>query len=104
MGEMFSGCSSLTTLDLSEFDTSKVTNMGNMFRGCTNLTSLDSMQNISIRLDLSATILDTTSLLDVINNLVTITTTQTLTLGPTLLAKLSEDQIAIATNKGWIVA
>ena len=38
---MFSGCLSLTSLDLSSFDTSKVTTMGCMFEGCKSLTSLD---------------------------------------------------------------
>ena len=41
MIHMFSGCSSLTSLDLSGFNTSKVTNMGYMFNGCFSLTSLD---------------------------------------------------------------
>ena len=104
MDSMFYNCSGLTSLDLSGFDTSNVTNMGSMFRGCSKLTSLDSMQNISVALILSYTILDATSLLDVINNLATVATSQTLTLGSTLLAKLTEDQIAIATNKGWTVA
>ena len=34
MSYMFSGCSSLTSLDLSSFDTSKVTDMSYMFSGC----------------------------------------------------------------------
>ena len=38
---MFTGCGSLTDLDLSGFDTSNVTNMYAMFRGCSSLTSLD---------------------------------------------------------------
>ena len=38
---MFYGCSGLTSLDLSNFDTSNVTNMHYTFRGCTSLTSLD---------------------------------------------------------------
>ena len=38
---MFSGCSSLTTLDLSGLNTSKVTTMKEMFSGCTSLTSLN---------------------------------------------------------------
>ena len=41
MSEMFIGCSSLKSLDLSSFNTSKVTNMGWMFSGCSSLTSLD---------------------------------------------------------------
>ena len=41
MSEMFSNCSSLTSLDLSHFDTSNVTNMSSMFSSCSSLTSLD---------------------------------------------------------------
>lgn len=41
MGFMFQNCSSLTSLDLSKFDTSKVTNMESMFEGCSSLTSLN---------------------------------------------------------------
>lgn len=37
----FNGCSGLTSLDLSNFDTSAVTNMSSMFYNCTSLTSLD---------------------------------------------------------------
>ena len=38
---MFSDCNSLTSLDLSNFNTQNVTNMKNMFYGCNSLTSLD---------------------------------------------------------------
>lgn len=38
---MFAGCSSLTSLDLSNFNTSKVTDMRGLFQGCKNLTSLN---------------------------------------------------------------
>ena len=41
MDELFLGCSSLTTLDLSTFDTSRVKSMISMFNGCTNLGSLN---------------------------------------------------------------
>jgi surface protein len=40
MGTMFGKCSSLTTLDLSSFDTSKVTKMDWMFYTCDALTSI----------------------------------------------------------------
>ena len=40
MWGMFYGCYRLTTLDLSNFDTSKVTNMGRMFWACLNLTTI----------------------------------------------------------------
>ena len=38
---MFSRCSSLSSIDLSSFNTSNVTNMYGMFNGCSSLTSLD---------------------------------------------------------------
>ena len=41
MSDMFEGCSSLKNLNLSNFNNSKVTNMSDMFSGCSSLTSLD---------------------------------------------------------------
>ena len=41
MQYMFSGCSSLTSLDLSHFNTENVTSMENMFFRCSSLTNLD---------------------------------------------------------------
>ena len=41
MSGMFDGCSSLTSLDVSRFDTSNVTDMNGMFDSCHALTSLD---------------------------------------------------------------
>ena len=41
MGNMFQDCWGLTSLDLSNFNTGNVTNMRAMFDGCSSLTSLD---------------------------------------------------------------
>ena len=41
MNSMFEYCSALTSLDLSNFNTSKVTDMRYMFKNCPALTSLD---------------------------------------------------------------
>ena len=38
---MFSDCSSLTSIDLSNFNTNNVTNMSCMFSGCSSLTSIN---------------------------------------------------------------
>ena len=38
---MFAYCSSLTSLDVTKFNTSNVTTMSDMFQGCSSLTSLD---------------------------------------------------------------
>ena len=41
MGNMFHGCSALTSLDLTNFNTANVTDMSSMFSGCSALESLD---------------------------------------------------------------
>jgi surface protein len=41
MDHMFSSCKSLTTLDLSSWDTSNITNMYGMFSSCEKLETLD---------------------------------------------------------------
>ena len=41
MGSMFSGCSGLTSLDVTHFNTANVTSMSFMFSNCRGLTSLD---------------------------------------------------------------
>ena len=98
MSFMFSGCTSLTTIPA--FDASKVTHMVTMFDGCTNLKSI-LMTNIGINLNISAsTKFERSDLLTILNNLKTVTETQTLTMGETNLAKLTDEDKAIAINKG----
>ena len=41
MKDMFANCSSLTTLDVTSFDTQKVTDMSGMFYNCSKLTTLN---------------------------------------------------------------
>jgi len=41
MEALFYNCSSLKTINLSNFDTSNVKNMGHMFHGCSKLISFD---------------------------------------------------------------
>ena len=41
MSNMFSYCSALTSLDVTNFNTAEVTNMSSMFASCSSLTSLD---------------------------------------------------------------
>ena len=135
MGYMFSNCSKLTSLDLSNFNTSNVTDMSNMFNNCYALSSLDlssfdaskvttssglklfglsdmsqltdfkAPKNIKTQFDVSKCIkLTHDSLMSILNNLTTKTSTTKLTLGATNLAKLSDEEKAIATNKGWTLA
>ncbi len=41
MSSMFENCEALTSIDVSNFDTSEVKNMTHVFNGCKNLTTLD---------------------------------------------------------------
>ena len=104
MDYMFHNCSSLTSLDLSGFDTSEVTSMSTMFHGCKNLTILKAPNSIPVSISVSGSILDRESLLDILDSLATVVISQTLWLGATLIAKLTEEEIASAVNKGWTVA
>lgn len=52
----------------------------------------------------NSTLLDREALLVILNNLSTVTSTRTLTMGSTLLAKLTDEDKTIATNKGWTLA
>lgn len=117
---MFNYCTYLTTVP--ELNLSNVTNITQMFRYCFALTNLGGFKNLgqayltsdaanysNYKLDLSScTQLTHDSLMNVINNLYDIATkgcnTQQLVIGSTNLAKLTAEEIAIATNKGWSVS
>ena len=102
MRSMFEYCSRI--ISVPSFDTSKVTDMNFMFSNCSNLETIH-MLNIRASLDISASNKFTReALLEIIGNLKTVTTTKRLTMGATNLAKLTEEDKAIATNKGWTLA
>lgn len=102
MEEMFWHCSDLQTVPA--FDCSNVTNMNNIFASCYNLKSI-LMTNIGVSLDISAsTLFERADLVTILNNLKTVTTTKTLRMGATNLAKLTDEDKLIATNKGWTLA
>ena len=106
------GCNSyVEKLDLSKWDWKNVRSStwqdifpGDVFRGTVNLKEIKAPKNISVPLYLSdSNLLTVESLLSVINNLSVVTTPADLRLGATNLAKLTSEQIAIASNKGWNV-
>ena len=102
MSYMFSSCSNLTSVPA--LDTSKVTTMGNMFSNCRKLKEIH-MTGMKISFDISASTNFTESaLVEILNNLATVTSTKKLTMGSTNLAKLTDEEKAIATNKGWTLA
>ena len=120
MGNMFYTCTSLTTIPL--LDTSKVTRISNIFRNCSLLTNLGGFTNlgqayettqnanyVNYTLDLSpCPNLTHDSLMNVINGLYDIANKgvmpQRLVLGSTNLAKLTAEEIQIATDKGFEIS
>ena len=103
MAYMFCYCSNLANVPL--FDTSNVTNMSSMFNGCSSLEAIH-MININANLNISdSTKFTREALLEIIGNLKAQTSgSKKLTMGSTNLAKLTDEDKAIATNKGWTLA
>lgn len=108
MNGMFGYCSNLISLDLSNWDVSKVTGvnaLNNTFNNCAALVDFKAPKNISMPTSVSnSTALSHDSLMSIINNLITTTSSKKLTLGSTNLAKLTDEEKAIATSKGWTLA
>lgn len=120
MSEMFYGCILLETLP--KLNTCKVERINSIFTNCTKLQNIAGLENIGqaynittnandyyYRLTLSSSNeLTHESLMNIINNLYDIKTKgcnpQLLNLGSTNIAKLTSDEVAIATNKGWNVS
>lgn len=123
MTSMFDNCISLTTAKL--FDTSKVFSFNRVFYNCKklknipaynlsnaitlydaffNCSSLETFDAYGMKVSFnlsSSTKWTAEEIVKIFGNLATVTTTQTLTLGETNLAKLTEDQKKIAQDKGW---
>ena len=102
MSYMLWGCELLETIPLLDYTT--VGNTSNAFSKCYKLTNLGGFKNLKVSMDLSySPLLTHDSLMNVINNLATVTTSPVLKLHKDSLAKLSDDEIMIAINKGWDV-
>ena len=119
MSEMFYGCFELETLQ--KLNCSNVERINGVVNNCNKLQNIGGFENLGqaykttmganyyyYTLTLSNNNLTHDSLMNVINNLYDIKTKgcnpQSLVLGSTNLAKLSSEEIAIATNKGWNVS
>ena len=120
MSYMFNGCDNLTTIP--QLNGEKLTSVAGTFGNCKSLENFNGIINLgqaylttqsanysNYKLNLSAcTNLTYDSLMNIINSLYDIATlgvkSQQLILGSTNLPKLTEEEIAIATNKGWSVS
>ena len=85
---------------------SNVTDMFRMLFACYSLTDLGGFVGLKCDIGLaSCSKLTHDSIMNVINKAADVTAAPaTLTLGSTNLAKLSDEEKAIATNKGWTLA
>lgn len=109
---MFYGCGPLTSVTIGGY-WEHLSRADNMFYGCSSLTDFSGLRNVCLSLDLSpCTSLTQTSLLNTINGLYDFTgnglnpgsSQGTLTLGTTNINKLTDEQKAVATSKGWTLA
>ena len=101
----FEACVSLVSLGLPTGFGQNATSTENCFYGCFSLVNITGNPNFKVSLDLSnANNLTHDSLMVVINGLQTVTTTKKLTLGTGNLAKLTDDEKKVATDKGWTLA
>ena len=101
MEDMFYHCTSLTSIP--RLDATSLTNATNMFYRCDALTTFGGFIGLKTYLNLSlCRNLTHDSLMNIINEAADVTASpKTLTLGATNLAKLTDDEKAIAANKGW---
>ena len=102
MGFIFHNCKNLT--EIGEFDLSGCTDMGHFITQCSKVKSIH-CKHFKISFDISdSTAFEESDLVEILNNLDVVSATKTLTMGATNLAKLTIDDILIATGKGWTLA
>ena len=90
---------------MSTVDFVGVDNLVTFLASCSSLRYFYAPKNINVSMSnfTNSIYLTSEHLMSIINNLNTVSTTQTLTLGSTNLAKLTPEQIKIATDKNWTV-
>lgn len=112
MSNMFYWCINLQSVPL--LDAGNVEDMNNMFYECYSLTYVGGLKNLGKRAYLTTTNafveannISHDSIMNIINNLYDRVSagysTVTLPLGSTNLGRISDDEKAVATNKGWIL-
>lgn len=100
----FDRCNAIT--EMPAYDFSNVTNFAGAFSSNPAVTAFHAY-GMSCSFDISScTLMGEDALVEVLNNLADVTSkeAQTLTLGETLLAKLTDAEKKIATDKNWTLA
>ena len=99
---MFQNCERLT--EIPAFDVSNVNAFASTFHNCISLRSIH-MTGMKASFDISeSTQFTDNDLHEIIDNLATVSSTQTLTMGATNLAKVKDTYVEKAANKGWTLA
>lgn len=102
MEGMFYGCNALKTIP--DLNASVASNTNNVFKKCTSLVSIG-MYGFTRSIDISSTALAHDALVAFLNQAGTAyDSSQKITMGADKLALLSDEEKAIATNKGWTLA
>lgn len=110
MDSAFYSCSRMVSCDLSAVDTSLITNVNQCFYRCSNLENLVVGENFLANSSVTNFALSYSnklkhdSLLGILQKLATRDNAPTLVLGATNLGKLTEEEKAIATDKGWVLS
>lgn len=113
---MFRGCHELESVGL--LDCTNVQFIEQMFVGCNRLQHLEGFTNLGLSIKTSASLADgclylrdspiltTESVLNVFNTIASVSTSKqcSITLHNDVMDKLTAEDIAIATNKGWTVS
>ena len=100
----FYNCTNLASLNLPAGFGQNAINASGCFTKCTALKAITGNPNFKVSFSLSdSTELTHDSIMVVINGLQTVNG-QTLTLGSTNLAKLTDEEKKVATDKGWTLA
>lgn len=103
--DMFYNCQNLKTLKLGKWDLSKLTLVDYPFYNCNNLTTIEGeIEGLSMDIDFRWCPLTNASAMVFINGLAEVSSAKTITFKASTYNTLTEEQIAIATSKGWTVA
>ena len=105
----FRNCEKLTEINLSALKTENITNASSAFENCKSLTNIifenGCFSNTSVKdLSFKTSPLSHDCAVDIFNKLATRTNSPTLKLSATTKGYLTENEIAIATGKGWVVS
>ena len=103
-GRPFISCPNLVEIGAFDMGGVQVWGMGFDLAGSPKVKSIH-CKHWKLSFNISAsTAFEEADLVEIISNLDEVTTTRTLTMGATNLAKLTDEEKKVATDKGWILA